>query len=85
VRLTYQVVDPGKAAAAHDAATPPAPIYEPTGAPIEGLLMGHAPHVPAKAGVTAPLLFINPGGVVRRGDRLGVVLGAARVEHVQVR
>ena len=82
--VRYQVVDPGKAAALHDAATPPALVYEPTGAPIEGLLMGHAPHGRPKAGVTSILIFVNPGNIVRSGDRVSVVLGDARLEHLVV-
>jgi hypothetical protein len=82
--VRYQVVDAGKAGDLHDAATPPAVVDERTGAPIEGLLMGHAPHSSPKAGVSALLIFINPGNAVRRGDRVSLVLGGARLEHVVV-
>jgi hypothetical protein len=82
--VRYQVIDAGKAAALHDEATPPALVYEPTGAPIEGLLMGHAPHGSTKSGVTSILIFVNPGNIVRAGDRVSVVLGDARVEHLVV-
>jgi hypothetical protein len=83
--VRYEVVDPGRAADLHDAATPPAVVDERTGAPIEGLLMGHAPHSRPKAGVTSVLIFVNPGNMVRRGDRVSLVLGGARLEHVVVR
>jgi hypothetical protein len=83
--VRYQVIDPGKAVELHDAATPPALVYEPTGTPIEGLLMGHAPHGRPKAGVTSALIFVNPGNIVRRGDRVSLVLGGARLQHVLVR
>jgi hypothetical protein len=83
--VRYEVVDPGRAADLHDAATPPAVVDERTGAPIEGLLMGHAPHSAPKAGVTSVLIFVNPGNRVRRGDRVSLVLGGARLEHVVVR
>jgi hypothetical protein len=82
--VRYEVVDPGRAADVHDAATPPAVVDERTGVPIEGLLMGHAPHSSPKAGVTSVLIFVNPGNLVRRGDRVSLVLGDARVEHVVV-
>jgi hypothetical protein len=83
--VRYEVVDPGRAGNLHDAATPPAIVDERTGAPIEGLLMGHAPHSRPKAGVTSVLIFVNPGNSVRRGDRVSLVLGGARLEHVVVR
>ncbi|MEA2243887.1 MAG: hypothetical protein QOD24_3443 [Solirubrobacteraceae bacterium] len=83
--VRYQIVDPGKAAALHDAGTPPAVVYEPTNTPIEGLLMGHAPHAPQRVGVTSYLVFVNPGNIVHRGDRVSVILGGGRLEHVTVR
>jgi hypothetical protein len=82
--VRYQVIDPGKAAELHDTTTPPAIVYEPTGAPIEGLLMGHAPHGRPKPGVTSILIFVNPGNIVHAGDRVSLVLGRARLEHVVV-
>jgi hypothetical protein len=82
--VRYEVIDPGRAAGLHDAATPPAVVDERTGAPIEGLLMGHAPHSRPKAGVTSVLIFVNAGNLVRRGDRVSLVLGGARLEHVVV-
>lgn len=83
--LRFQVVDPDRAAAVHDAETPPALVDERTGGAIAGLLMGHTHHGRLKAGVTYYLVFENPGSLVRRGDRVSVVLGAARLEHVLVR
>jgi hypothetical protein len=83
--VRYETVDPGRAGELHDATTPPALIDERTGRPIEGLLMGHAPHGSSKAGVTNALIFINAGNAVHRGDRVSLVLGRARLEHVVVR
>lgn len=83
--LRFQVVDPDRAAAVHDSDTPPALVDEHTGGAIAGLLMGHSHHGRFKAGVTYYLVFENPGSLVRRGDRVSVVLGAARLEHVLVR
>ena len=83
--LRFQVVDPDRAAAVHDAETPPALVDERTGGAIAGLFMGHAHLGRLKAGVTYYLVFENPGSLVRRGDRVSVVLGPARLEHVLVR
>ena len=82
--LRYQVVDPDRAAATHDLDTPPALVDERTGGVIAGLLMGHAHRARLKAGLTYYLVFENPGNLVRRGDRVSVVLGAARLAHVPV-
>ena len=83
--LRYQVVDPGAAAAVHDADTPPALVDERTGMVLGRLLMGHMSHAGPKAGVSYYLVFIDPGHLVRRGDRVSVVLGPARLPHVRVR
>jgi hypothetical protein len=83
--LRYQVIDPGKAVAVHDPETPPAIIHERTGVVIENLLMDHAHSGQFKAGLTYYLIFHNPGQIVRPGDRVSVVLGDARVEHLRVR
>jgi hypothetical protein len=82
--LRYQVVDPDVAAAVHDPDTPPAIVDERSGLVLGQLLMGHMHNGRAKAGVTYPLVFINPGDAVRRGDRVSVVLGGARIEHLRV-
>lgn len=82
--VRYEVVDPGRAAVLHDRGTPPAVVYEPTGTPIEGLLMGHLPHGAAKPGRTSFMLFVNPGNIVHRGDLVSVILGPARLTHVRV-
>lgn len=85
VDLRYQVVDPGAAAAVHDADTPPAVVNERTGAVIDRLFMGHMPHSRPKAGVSYYLVFANTGDAIHAGDRVAVVLGKARLEHVRVR
>jgi hypothetical protein len=82
--VRYEVVDPGKAALLHDRGTPPAVVYEATGTPIESLLMGHLPHGSAKAGLSAFMIFVNPGNIVHRGDLVSVILGPARLTHVRV-
>ena len=83
--LRYQVVDPSKAVAVHDARTPPAIIDERTGLVDNRLLMGHAHHGQLKAAVSYYLIFENTGNWVRRGSEVTVLLGDAQVEHVVVK
>jgi hypothetical protein len=83
--LRYQVVEPDAAAAVHDADTPPALVDEASGRVLGSLLMGHMHKGRPKAGRSYYLIFLNPGDVVRRGARVSVVLGDARLEHVRVR
>jgi hypothetical protein len=82
--LRYQVVDPGVAAAVHEADSPPALVDERTGLVLGALFMGHMNHGRPKAGVTYYLVFVNPSDAVRRGDLVSVVLGRARLAHVRV-
>jgi hypothetical protein len=83
--LRYVVVNPDAAAAVHDPKTPPALVDERSGLVIGQLLMGHLHRGTPRAGLTNYLIFLNPGDAVRRGDRVSVVLGPARLEHVRVR
>ena len=83
--LRYQVVDPNKAVAVHEAKTPPALIDERTGLVDNRLLMGHAHHGQLKAAVSYYLIFENTGNWVRRGSEVTVLLGDARLEHVIVK
>jgi hypothetical protein len=83
--LRYQVVDPGKAVAVHEAQTPPAVIDERTGLVLNRLLMGHAHHGRLKPAVTYYLIFENIGNWVHRGSEVTVLLGDAQVEHVVVK
>jgi hypothetical protein len=82
--LRYQVVDPNRAAAVHDAATPPAIVDEKSGLVLNSLLMGHAHEGELKAAVTYYLIFENTGGWVHRGSSVTVLLGDVQVEHVVV-
>jgi len=82
--LRYQVVDPGKAAAVHDEATPPAIVDEKTGLVLHSLLMGHAHEGELKAAVSYYLIFENTGGWIQRGSAVTVLLGDVQVEHVVV-
>ena len=83
--LRYQVVDPSKAEAVHEAQTPPAIIDERTGLVLNRLLMGHAHHGQLKPAVSYYLVFENTGNWVRRGSEVTVLLGDAQVEHVVVK
>jgi hypothetical protein len=82
--MRYQVVDADKAAALHDAKYPPALVDEHSGQVIGRLLMGHAHSGTFHAGVTYYAAFENPGGLVKRGDPVSVVLGPVRLQHVRV-
>jgi len=83
--LRYQVVDPSKAVAVHEAQTPPAIIDERTGLVLNRLLMGHAHQGQLKPAVSYYLIFENTGNWVRRGSEVTVLLGDAQVEHVVVK
>ena len=85
VDVRYRVVDPDKANAVHERQNPPGLIDEATGVPVWQLVMGHAHKGQVKAGVTYYLVFYNPSDVVRRGEKVTVQLGGARLEHVLVR
>lgn len=85
VDLRYQVLDPNAASAVHDPANPPAVVDERTGLVVQNLLMNHAHSGAYRAGATYYLVFENPGNWVRRGAKVTVLLGNARLEHVTVR
>jgi hypothetical protein len=84
VDLRFRVVDPDRAHALHDPATPPAVVDEGSGLVVHDLLMNHEHTGDFRAGVTYYLVFTNPGNWVRRGARVTVLLGNAQVEHVAV-
>jgi len=84
IDLRFQVVDPDKANAIHNAATPPAIVDERSGLVAHDLLMGHAHSAPFEAGVTYYLIFENPGNLVHRAAKVSVLLGDAQIEHIKV-
>jgi hypothetical protein len=84
VDVRYQVVDPEKAAALHEPGTPPAVVDEQSGLVLRDLYLNHAHNGPMKAAVTYYLVFENPGGWIRRGSTVTVLLGDAQVDHVVV-
>ena len=82
VDLRYQVVDADKAASVH--VRPPELVDEETGVVADQLLMGHQHKGVMHAGQTYYFVFNNPGNLVRRGTKVTVVLGDARLQHVPV-
>ena len=82
--LRVQVVDPDKASALHDPATPPAIVDGATNVVANQLLMGHAHGDAFKAGVTYYFVFENPGNLIQRGGRVSVLLGSAELDNVAV-
>lgn len=84
VDLRFRVVDPDRAHALHDPATPPAVVDESSGLVVRDLLMNHEHTGDYRPGVTYYLVFANPGNWVRRGARVTVLLGNAQVAHVRV-
>src|SRR5215475_494938 len=84
VDLRFEVVDPDRASAVHDPATPPAVVDESSGLVVHELFMNHSHSGPFKAGVTYYLVFNNPGNWIHHGSTVSVMLGNAQVEHVRV-
>jgi hypothetical protein len=82
--LRFQVLDPDKAAALHDLATPPAIVGQATGIVAKDLFMGHSHSGSYKVAVTYYMVFVNPGNLIHRGDRVSVLLGDAQVQNLRV-
>ncbi len=82
--LRFKVLDPDKAHAIHDPATPPAIVDERSGLILSRLFMGHSHSGPYHPAVTYYLVFENNGNWVHRGSKVTVLLGNAQVEHVVV-
>jgi hypothetical protein len=83
VELRYQVVDPDKAAPlVHDPDLSPALVVEKTGAT---LVMQSPPHrhgTDLELGGTYFFLLANTRSAIDKGDRVTVIIGDARLEHV---
>ncbi|MDX6450924.1 MAG: hypothetical protein QOH16_973 [Gaiellaceae bacterium] len=84
VDVRYRVIDPDKATSVHASENPPLILDQRSGAIVNQLLMAHMHHGRPKVGVTYYLIFMNPGDVIRRGSRVSIQLGGARVEGVTV-
>jgi hypothetical protein len=85
IDVRYRVIDADKAQAVHAPENPPLVLDQRSGAIVNQLLMSHLHHGRAKEGVRYYLIFYNPGDVIRRGGRVSIQLGGARVEGVTVR
>lgn len=82
--LRYRIVDPDKAAVVHDKKRPPAIIDEATGQSASQPWMPHHGGGDPKFAVTYYELIYNPGGGIKRGDRVTLVIGDTRLTHVVV-
>lgn len=83
IDLQYQVVDPDKAVIVHDDEYPPGIIIETTGQIINTPYHDHS-EFEAHTAVTYHELIMNPGGVLRPGTEITVLIGEAQLEHVMV-
>ncbi|MDF5755583.1 hypothetical protein [Spongiactinospora sp. TRM90649] len=85
VDLRFRVVDIARAhGGVHDPARPPALVEEATGVVVKDMLMGHQHTGTFQREATYYLVFNNPGNRLRRGSRVSVLLGNARVRGVTV-
>lgn len=84
--LRYRVVDEKKALAHKEHQSVPAIIDTATGKALTTQWMGHA-HPPDSFQPARNywMLFLNPKELVKRGDRIAVRLGYARLSGVRVR
>lgn len=84
--LRYRVVDEKKASAHKSHQSVPAIIDLASGEALATQWMGHAhPVYSFQPDRNYWMLFLNPGGMVERGDLVAVRLGHARLTGVQVR
>lgn len=82
--LRYRVLDPDKAVIVHDKNKPPTIISESTGRSASQPWMPHHGGGEPKFAVTYYELIYNPEGVIKRGDRVTLVIGDAHLAHVIV-
>ncbi|MFN8456766.1 MAG: hypothetical protein U0401_19220 [Anaerolineae bacterium] len=82
--LRYQVIDPDKAAVVHDQKNPPTIVDEFTGQTASRPWMHHSSGRELHAAVTYNELLLNPGGVIKPGSAITVIIGGTRLEHVIV-
>jgi hypothetical protein len=83
VELRYQVVDPDKAAPlVHDPDLSPALVVERTGATLKMQSPPHHHGTDLQLGGSYFFLMANTRNAVHQGDRVTLVIGHARLEHV---
>jgi len=85
VAISYQVLEPSKAADAFGEAQIPLIIDEATGRTLANPLMGHVMgHHAMKEALTYSTVLEDPSHLVRPGGLVTVVVGDVRLEHVVV-
>jgi hypothetical protein len=88
LRFDYRVVDPQRAAALNDKKVKPYVIDEATGTALAVPAMENIGELrqvaPAQANRTYFIIFGNPGGLVKRGGRVTLVIGSLRAEGIVV-
>jgi hypothetical protein len=84
VELRYQVVDPDKAdPLLHDDDLHPALVVEETGATLVLTSAKHHHSTETELGGTYFILFANAHNAIHVGDRVTLVLGEVRIEHLE--
>jgi hypothetical protein len=83
VDLRYQVVDPDKSVIVHDDEYPPGLLIESTGQVVNTPYHDHSAFE-SHQGVIYHEMIMNPGGVLKTGDEITVMIGQTRLEHVIV-
>jgi len=82
--LRYQVLDPDKAVVIHDDEYPPTLIDEASGQAASWPWHAHSSSQELHTAVTYYELLMNPGGLLKRGSAVTVLIGESRLEHVPV-
>jgi hypothetical protein len=88
LRFSYRVVDAKKAAVLNDKRLNPRLIDEKTGAtlmiPTMDMVGPLRPTAPPQNGRSYYMIFENPGGLVRPGNRVNLVVGSFRADGLVV-
>jgi hypothetical protein len=88
LRFSYRVVDANKAAVLNDKRWNPRLIDEKSGAtlmiPTMDMVGALRPVAPPQNGRSYYMIFENPGGLVRSGNRVNLVVGRFRAEGLAV-
>jgi hypothetical protein len=84
IDVRYQVIDPDKALIVFDREQRPTIVDEATGTAASTPWMDHSHAASLRAGQSYYLVLSNPGGVIKPGRAVSVVIGDLRLEHVTV-
>ena len=82
--LRYQVVDPDKAVIMHDVDTPPILVNEDTGQILDRPYHEHSSDTLMRAGLTYNELIVNERRIIKPGNRMTLIAGESRLEHIPV-